>query len=225
MRTRLANAVVPFRDSEGFRRLDVCTRRSATARLWGAVVLSAAMSACVHDFEGEGRVDLQVDGEGCPGRGGFGFDADYIATERFEGVLFIQIFEYRLLREETNGLAIRLDLNAMADTGALQRDTGSDFLRLTSPVTLALEAGPAVAGATLDLFEACPLDPTLLATPGALTLTELTLQKDADDTGEDERLRGTLTATVTRASVGGPVGQLTASFDFSPPEQPLKTFQ
>jgi hypothetical protein len=157
----------------------------------------------------------------------FGFDAGYLSTERFLDVVMVQVFRYPLLVEETDGLTVRLDLGALRRRGLLRVDPARRQLvraDLSRPLEIPLTPGDGEANAVLSLFDTCPDFPQFPVVEGSLRLTALTLAADPEDTGEQERVVGTITATLARASSDAPVGTLRASFDFTPPRRPLATF-
>lgn len=157
------------------------------------------------------------------------FDDPWMATERYSGILIIMVQEFRVRVEETDGLAVRLQLQDLLDTGELiiDRDRGqivrSDPMR---PIRVPVTAGPGTGQASLSLFSTCPLFPTHHAIDGMLELTTFSLAKDAKDTGRREVLAGTLTATLaTSRDLLAPVARLDAAFDFEPPVRPTAEFK
>lgn len=159
---------------------------------------------------------------------GFAFEAGYLATERFGGVLLIILQKHRVDVEETDGLVIRVRLDALLRTGALIVDEGrGQIVRKEPGAALALRTSSVAedANIALSLFLTCPEFPTHYAVDGLLRLEKLTLSKLPEQTGEGESIGGTLTATLTRSNAEGPVGTLDAEFDFSPPRRPLTDFK
>ncbi|MCK6544410.1 hypothetical protein L6R52_00940 [Myxococcota bacterium] len=167
-------------------------------------------------------------GTDAAGRDDFGFDAGYLATERYSGVLLIQIQEHAAEVEETDGLTIRLDLRPLLADGRIVVDhQRAQLVRGdgTRPLVVRTSTSPRDANVSLSLFGTCPEFPTSHAIDGQLVLDKLTLAEDPEDTGDGERLGGTVTATLARSSGTTPAGTLEATFDFSPPRRPLTDFR
>ena len=173
---------------------------------WLAVVLAAA---CGGPSNGTGSVEGRFFVEDCRPSGDFelgaySYDARQLATKRFENTLQIHILEHAVDLEESDGLTIRIeDVEALRDPAGLPR-------RL--PVTVA----KGDANAALSLFDTCPSRPTLTAISGELVLSVFTVSAAPDDTGVDEHVAGTLTATVVSVDWDEPVGTIDARFDFEP---------
>jgi hypothetical protein len=152
-------------------------------------------------------------------------------TERFGGVLLIDIQRYRVSLEETDGLQIRLNLQELLSRGLLVVNANNQIVRadptkaLTLPVSALTATNASDANATLNLFTTCPDFPTSEARTGVLSLTKVTLAQAPNDTGENERIAGALTATLSRAYTSTSVGTLESLFDFAPPRRPLTVFQ
>jgi hypothetical protein len=154
----------------------------------------------------------------------YGFDAGYLATERFDGFLLITIQKYRSALEEADGLAIRLNLKRLMKLGIFVDDTNRHQIVRADATRAALIKTSTLAddaNASLNLFNTCPSFPSSYASRGRLSLDKVTLAEDPVDTGENESLGGTLTATLTRANEELPVGTIDVVFDFSPPRRPL----
>jgi hypothetical protein len=156
----------------------------------------------------------------------YSFDADYLATERFVGILHVIIQKHRVDVEETDGLVIRFSIQKMLESGVLIFDRGQ-IVRAdpSSPIIVQTSTAPSAANVSLSLFQTCPEFPTHYARGGVLTFDKLTLAGDPEDTGTGEVIAGTLTATLSRASETEPVGTLDAVFDFEPPRRPLTDFK
>jgi hypothetical protein len=192
----------------------------------------ALLAAC-DGPNGFGRVVARFTSDECPagtkrGLTDYEFEADYLATERFGGALLIGIQKHRVNVEETDGLAILINLDACLDQGRLVIDRGrGQIVRADSSQSLDLRTStvPPDANAALSLFQTCPEVPTNHAIGGVLELTKLTISERPEQTGEGERVAGTLTATIAREDLDGPAGTLEASFDFAPPRRPLTDFK
>jgi hypothetical protein len=157
----------------------------------------------------------------------YNFDAAYMQTERFGGAMIIGIQKYRVSIEETDGLQIRIDLVALLNRGLLTDDRARhQIIRTdpTKPLVLATSTASTDANAVLSLFTTCPDFPSSEARSGVLSFDKLTLAEDPTNTGENERIGGTLTATLSRAYTSTAVGTLDAVFDFAPPRRPLTVF-
>jgi hypothetical protein len=154
------------------------------------------------------------------------FDAGYLATERFGGVLAVIIQKHRVDVEETDGLVIRFSLEKLLDDGTVVVDRDR-IVRAdpTQEVVIRTSTSPDDANAALSLFGTCPEFPTHYASRGVFTLNKLTLAADPMDTGSGEAIGGTLTATLSRANERDPVGTVDADFDFFPPRRPLTDFK
>lgn len=195
--------------------------------------LLLALAAC-EGATGSGTVEADFTVTDCPpgtprpALEGYRFDAGWLATERFAGILIIHILEYAVRIEETDGLAIRLDIQRLLEDGLLVRDLGREqIVRADSdrPLEVPLALESPLGNAALSLFQTCPNFPTAYALDGVLSLSHLTLASDPEATGERERLGGTVTATLTRSGAAAPIGTLRARFDFAPPRRPLVSFR
>jgi hypothetical protein len=155
----------------------------------------------------------------------FEYSADYLATERFSGILQIYIQKYRVDIEETDGLLIRFSIDTLIEGGILKIDR-EQVVRTDPDAPLLLRTSTAAtdANASLSLFGTCPEFPTHFGS-GLLTIDKLALAADPMDTGTNERISGTLTATLTRSNSRFPVGEMEAIFDFAPPRRPLTDFK
>lgn len=156
----------------------------------------------------------------------YSFEAGYLATERFSGILEIIIQEHKVDVEESDGLVIRFSLDQQIEQDHLVYDR-DQIIRtdLSQPLTIRTSTVHTDANVALSLFKTCPMFPTHYAHSGLLTLDKITLAADPADTGTGERLSGTVTATLTRAIDDDPVGTLQAFFDFDPPRRPLTDFK
>ena len=176
----------------------------------------------------EGRVDAGFTVRDCPpgddndGLADFGFEPGFIGATRFNDDLTIQLLEYRGLVEETDGLSIQVRLADLVEAGRLVEDEATDQYRLfDGPLSLPVALDGLNARASLSMFQTCPDFPTVHAVSGTLTFDRLQVSVDPRDLGRDERLTGTLTASVSRGAPLEPVGWVTAAFDFEVPRRPL----
>lgn len=204
--------------------------------MWGRQVAAVALGALLVGCEtpdGEATVRAHLDVGDCrgtaeAGRDDFVFEGGYLATERYSGVLLIQLQEHAAEVEETDGLTIRLDLRPLLEDGRLVVDTQRDLIVRGDPerpLVIRTSTRSTDANVSLSLFSTCPEFPTAQAIDGQLVLDKLNLAEDPEDTGEGERLGGTVTATLARSSSAKPAGTLDATFDFSPPRRPLTDFR
>jgi hypothetical protein len=134
----------------------------------------------------------------------YGFDAGGLGTNRFNDNLEISIQQYPVRLEETDGLLIRLP-SVMA-------------LRANSmrPLVVPVSTAPSDVNAALSLFQTCPDRPQLYAVEGTISFDLFTIQADPANTGDNEVLKATLTATVVSVEPGVRVGWVRSSFDFFP---------
>ncbi len=198
-----------------------------------ASLASLALVGC-SGLTGGGSVSADFFVDDCPpgtdrNLDDYGYEADWLATERYAGVVIIQIMEYRVRIEETDSVAVRVGLDELIEAGTLQYADGETRIVLTdpsTPLTLPLSFGEGRANATISLFQTCPNFPTLHATSGTLTITDFDLAVDAEDTGIDEHVAGSLTATVARSDdLMTAAGLVTSDFDFEPPKRPTISFK
>lgn len=156
----------------------------------------------------------------------YGFDADFMATERFGGILIILIQKYAVKVEETDSLVMRVNLDHLLELGLLVEDPAQEQIVRAgeAPLELPTSRDPEDVNVALSLIQTCPEFPTHQAMSGTVRFTSFVLSLDAEDTGREERLAGTLTSTLTRANADGPVGSVRSTFDFEPPRQPLTDF-
>lgn len=200
---------------------------------WTAALVAVALAGC-DGLQGGGAVSANFFVEECPpddelDLNPYGFDAAWLATERFSGVLIIQIQEYRVRIEESDSVAVRVEMAKMIDAGLLEIDEANDRIVLADPSTpLVLPVGTegGFANATLSLFQTCPDFPTLFATSGTLRISDWVIAVDPEDTGRGERLVGTLTATLADAAAPDtPAATVASEFDFEPPRRPTISFK
>src|SRR5205823_2655350 len=108
--------------------------------------------------------------------------------------------QYKVQVEETDGLVIRLNLKKLIETGVLVPDPSKLKIVRADPtkaVVIRTSTSPNDANASLSLFKTCAGFPTNDASSGVMTLTKVTLAQDPMETGNNERLAGTLTATLS----------------------------
>lgn len=135
-------------------------------------------------------------------------DYEYTPTSfrarRSEDVLFISIQHYAVNPIESDVLDIRIpDLSLLRSMP--QR-----------PLRLPLSLENTGINATLSLYETCPRTPQLRAHSGALILDVFQIADDPEDSGVQENLRGTLTATVVGVDPTRPAGRIESAFSFVP---------
>lgn len=199
---------------------------------WFAPWLLLLSAACVGD-DGTGYVEARFDPPECP----IGevndslkllrYEAGWLATERYLGVIYLQVFDHQVRLEETDGLSIRVSLQDLVDQKLLVLDPVRDRLVRADegqPLRLPVGLGQDEHNASLSLYLTCPDQPSFPAI-GTLVFNDLVLAAEGEDTGVDEHVQGSFTATLTRSLEGPVVGQLRSEFDFLPPRQPLATFK
>jgi hypothetical protein len=205
--------------------------RSSRPKKFELLLLFVVASSGCSEPDGVGLVRASFSKNECkPGTErnleGYEFDAGYLATERFSGVLQVIIQKHRVNVEETDGLVIRLSLQRLLDQGVLEF-AREQIVRTDGdkPIVIRTSTAPEDANVSLSLFGTCPEFPTHYGQSGVLTIDKLTLAADPMDTGTGERIGGTMTATLTRANEREPVGTVEAIFDFAPPRRPLTDFK
>lgn len=196
-----------------------------------AGLLFLACSGC-SGLTGGGSVEATFFVEDCPpgterNLDDYGYEADWLATERYAGVVIVQVMEYRVRIEETDSVAVRIAVDDLIESGDLElKDARVVLSNPGTAVTLPLSFGEGRANATISLFQTCPNFPTLHATSGTLTITDFDLAVEPEDTGEEEHIAGSLTATVARSDdLATPAGVMASEFDFEPPARPTITFK
>ena len=167
------------------------------------------MAACSSPENGEGFVEGRFSVEECRPSGNFDkqdfrFDAGYLGTMRFLNTLTLSILEYAIELEETDGLLIRL--------GELDKY----WMVQERPFSLPISRDPEDVNVSLSLFETCPDRPTLVAVDGQIEFTDFAVAQDPEDTGIEEVLAGTLTATVMAADGKTIVGTIRSEFNYRP---------
>lgn len=174
------------------------------------VVLSVcALSACklgapgTGDVAGHFIVDDCHDGETATFPR-YGFTASLLSTRRFERALDIVLNDEAVDLEETDGLIIQIpDVRPLI----------SDIAR---PIVRPLGRGQDQLRASLSLFTTCPFHPTLHAISGEVRFDKLTIAPDPDNTGVNEVVEGSMTATVAGTDPDLAVGVVDARFSFRP---------
>lgn len=158
----------------------------------------------------------------------FQYDANYLATDRFFDVLLIVLQAEQAVREETDGLILRVPMDTWLRDGRLFVDLNQDSIVLpvgASPLAAKTSTATNDVNVSLALFHTCPKLPQFYAGAGQFTLSGLTLRIDPDDTGDREHLRGRVQADLFRPGQTEVVAELEAMFDFAPPVRPLVDFQ
>lgn len=203
--------------------------RRATEPLALLAALGLASACYPRASSGEVQADFTVDdcppGDDNDGLEDYGFEPGFFGVTRFYDDVTIELFEYRVLVEETDGLSIRLRLGDLVEAGQIAEDGDSGRYRLTAPpleLPVSLEGN---ARASLSMFQTCFDFPTVHAVSGTLRFDRLRLAIDPEDLGRDERVAGTLTASIARGAPQEHVGTLTAVFDFEVPRRPLLSVQ
>lgn len=179
----------------------------------GLVLVAAA--GCGVAPNGSGRVDARLKVDECRPSGdftgGYRYEADRLDTQRFEDTLTILVLDYSVDIEQGDGLFIRID----------DVKTIGDPMTEPRPFSRSIDRSANGVNASLSLFQTCPDRPTLRASSGRVTFSSFSIATDPADTGDQELLVGTLTATLTGVD-GNVAGSLTAEFDFRPRRLPVK---
>ncbi len=180
---------------------------------------------------GEGSVQANFTVGDCPvgdsnsGLEDYGFEAAFLGTTRFNDDVSVQIYEHAGSLEDTDGLSIRFNLADLLRAGTLQADEANEAYNLASPPLRVPLSHAGAVSATLSMFHTCPHSPAVYAASGTLEFNVLRLVIDPDDTGDDERIEGTMTATVVRGVDMETVGTVQADFQFDVPKRPLMSFR
>ena len=168
-----------------------------------------ALIACSSPDNGRGLVEGEFSVEECRPSGDFArqnyrFNAGHLGTKRFINTLTLSILKYAVELEETDGLQIRLgDLDALR---AIE----------TRPFSRKISQDSEDVNVSLSLFDTCPDRPTLVALDGEIEFTEFAVAEDPEDTGREEVLAGTLTATVVAADGMTIAGTIRSEFNYRP---------
>jgi hypothetical protein len=206
-------------------------RSSRPKRFELLLILAAVSSAACEGPPGVGVVRASFVKNECKAGterdlDGYEYEANYLATERFSGILQIIVQKHKVDIEETDGLLIRVSLQRLLEQGVLIFDREQIVRAIPDkPIVVRTSTAREDANVSLSLFGTCPEFPTHYASQGVLTLDKITLTADPMDTGTGERLGGTLTATLTRSNERMPVGIVESFFDFAPPRRPLTDFK
>lgn len=191
--------------------------------------LTSLCLAC--EPNGLGRVDASFTTAECPpGREegalqDYGWDAGYLVTDRFREIVNINVLEFRGRILDTDSVGIRLDLEGLEQAGMLARD-GEFYTPIAPPLVVPVGDGRAQAQVLLSLFRSCERFPGYSAVGGEVRFDELRLRLDGADTGDGERLVGRVDAApLSYTQAPAPIGTVTATFDFEPPERPLQEFE
>jgi hypothetical protein len=198
------------------------------------LLLSLLLAGCGLGKSGTATVEAQFDMPECQidkkvsSLEDYRFDARYMSTERFAGILLVMIQRHRVNVEETDGVVIRLSIDDLMESQQLALDSERHLFVQPDPATpivLSVGRDPDGTNAALSLFSTCPEFPTHPVLAGELKLDTIIIAEDPDDTGRMEKLTGTLTATLTRSNAEGRVGTMLTVFDFAPPRRPLTDFK
>ncbi len=196
-------------------------------RAWGLAAALAVLCACDGRLE-EGRVDAQFSPAECPPGEpkeklrDFGFDPNRLQTQRFGEVVILQILQHRAVQEEVDNLSVRIDMQPLLDQGLME--VRGDFYELTqSPIMVSLSS--TTADLALNLYSTCPDRPNATSTDGQVTLQNFRIAVVDSDTGEQELITGSVSATVEMRARTTVTAQVQASFDFAPPRSSLITFE
>lgn len=132
------------------------------------------------------------------------YSPDSFRARRSDNVLFISIQHRAVTPIESDVLDIRIpDVNILRSMP--QR-----------PLRLPLSLDNDGINATLSLYETCPRTPQLRAHSGTLVFEVFQIAIDPEDSGVQENIRGTLTATVVGVDPARPAGRLESEFSFVP---------
>jgi len=157
---------------------------------------------------------------------GYGFEPGFFGVTRFDEDIAIQLWEHRGQLEETDGVSIKLRLSDLVAAGQLVEDGDSGRYRVAAPpLVLPLSLDGLGARSSLSMFQTCYDFPTVHAVRGTVRLDVLRLALDPEDLGHDERVEGTLTASIARGAPPEAVGTMQAEFAFDVPRRPLMSVQ
>lgn len=177
---------------------------------------------------GDGQVSANFDPAECPPGTenselrDYGWDAQYLATERYFQALIINIQKYRVDIFETDSLGIRLDIEGLESAGLITRD-GQYYRLVDSPVEIEIGPERDQSQVILSLFRTCSDLPGFSAVSGRVIFDEFRIRIDGENTGDRERLVGrVLDGQLSYSQAPAPIASFTASFDFEPPYRPLR---
>ncbi|MBX2812625.1 MAG: hypothetical protein KTR25_12485 [Myxococcales bacterium] len=192
-------------------------------------LLALTLVAC--ESSGEGLVSAEFSLTECPPGTdnseleNYSWKADYLVTERYFETLIINIQEFSVDVFETDSLGIRLDLEGLEIDGKLVRD-GQFFRPRSVPLRVSVGDERNESQVILSLYQTCVRLPGYSAIEGMVVFDEFRIRIDGKKTGDDERLVGrVIDAQLSYAQAPAPIGILQASFDFEPPERPLREFR
>lgn len=196
--------------------------------LWALVACAAG--AC--DPNGLGRVDASFAMPECPpgteadALKDYGWDAGYLSTDRFFEIVTINVQEFNVDITETDSVGIQLDLEGLVQAGLLQRD-GAFYSPTAIPLVIPVGSGRDQAEVLLSLYRSCERFPGYpAAAAGEVRFDSFRFRIDGADTGDDEVVIGRFDAVpLTYAQAPAPIATVTASFDFRPPNRPLREFR
>jgi hypothetical protein len=168
-----------------------------------------SLAACSSADNGEGFVEGRFRVAECRPSGDFveqdfRYDAGFLGTMRFLNTLTLSILHHAVELEETDGLLIRL-----GDVQSLRESSERPIIRAVSRESTDVNV-------TLSLFETCPDRPTLVASQGQIEFTDFAVAVDPEDTGVEEVVAGTLTATIVAADGVTIAGHVHSEFNYRP---------
>ena len=173
------------------------------------IACSIVAVGCSSPENGEGFVEGRFAISECRPTGDFEkqdyrFDAGFLGTRRFKDTLTLNILEYAIELEETDGLLVRID-----EVSELREIEERPFSKVISQSSTDINV-------TLSLFQTCPDRPTLVATSGIIIFDEFKVSELPEDTGIEEIVAGTLTATVVGVDGETFAGVIRSEFNYRP---------
>ena len=132
------------------------------------------------------------------------FDAGFLGTRRFKDTLTLSILKFAVELEETDGLLVRID--ELSKLRAEQQ----------RPIVREISQAPTDINVSLSLFQTCPDRPTLVASSGTIRFDEFDVSAEPEDTGVEEIVSGTLTATVVGIDGESFAGVIRSEFSYRP---------
>lgn len=186
-------------------------RRLVRFVTWGLLLLAAS---CNRGGIGKGEVSGSFFVRECSSGGDralapYSFSADLLGTRRLRENLQIALYDDAVDFEETDALLILI-----GNVDPLLADP-------TRPLVRRVSRDPADVNLALSLFVTCPKRPTLHGLSGEIRFEKFDIASDPADTGRQEALAGTLTASVVSADLTEAAGSIELSFDFIPGDPPL----
>ena len=175
------------------------------------VVIACSIVAvgCSSPENGEGFVEGSFAITECRPSGDFEkqdyrFDAGFLGTRRFKDTLTLNILEYAIELEETDGLLVRID--QLSELREIEE----------RPFSKVISQSSTDVNVTLSLFQTCPDRPTLVASSGTIIFDEFEVSELPEDTGVEEIVAGTLTATVVGVDGETFAGVIRSEFNYRP---------